>query len=97
MTPDGSSSYADSERGKVANLPSDYPLMIKALVIEGLSEALPKELGNIRFTAVVTDRYRLITLALSGRTVMMAMPLTVSPDPICDAAIRKFGIAPPRR
>ena len=90
-------SYAESEKGKVANLPADYPVTIKALVIEGLSEALPKELGNIRFTTVVTDKYRLVTLALSGRTVMMAIPLTVSPDPICDAAIRKFGVAPPRR
>jgi len=90
-------SYAESEKGKVENLPADYPVTIKALVIEGLSEALPKELGNIRFTSVVTDKYRLVTLALSGRTVMMAMPLTVSPDPICDQAIRKFGFAPPRR
>ena len=90
-------SYADTEKGRSANLPVDYPVTIKALVIEGLSEALPKELGNIRFTAVVTDKYRLVTLPLSGRTVMLAMPLTVSPDPICDAAIRKFGASPLRR
>ncbi|HZW55816.1 MAG TPA: hypothetical protein VFF30_05955 [Nitrososphaerales archaeon] len=90
-------SYAASEKGKEANLPADYPVTTKALVIEGLSEALPKELGNIRFTTVVTDKYRLVTLSLAGRTVMMALPLTAAPDPICDNAIRKFGIIPPRK
>jgi hypothetical protein len=84
-------SYAESERGRAANLPADYLVTIKALVIEGLSEALPKELGNLRFTTVVTDKYRLVTLGLVGRTVMFALPITVSADPVCDAAIKKFG------
>ena len=91
-------SYADSEKGKLANLPSSYPVTIKALVIEGSSEALPKEFGNIRFTTVVTDKYRLVTLSLAGRTVMFAIPLNIMPDALCDTAIKKFGMtSAPRR
>ena len=89
-------SYAESEKGKAENLPKNYPVTVGALVIQGLSEALPKEMGAVRFTTVVTDKYRLITLDLAGHTVMFALPLTMSPDPICDAAIKKFG-APVRR
>jgi hypothetical protein len=84
-------SYAESERGKEAKLPVNSLVTIKALVIQGLSDALPKELGTIRFTDVVSDRYRLLTMPLAGQTVMFALPLTVLPDPICDAAIKKFG------
>lgn len=85
-------SYAESERGKEAKLPLNSLVTIKALVIQGLSDALPKELGTIRFTDVVSDKYRLLTMPLAGQTVMFALPLEVTPDPICDAAIRKFGI-----
>ena len=84
-------SYAESEKGKQANLPANSLVTIKALVIQGLSEALPKELGNIRFTVVVSDKYRLVTLPLAGQTVMFATPLETIPDPICDAATKRFG------
>ncbi|MHB8566931.1 MAG: hypothetical protein ACYC7D_06475 [Nitrososphaerales archaeon] len=84
-------SYAESEKGKLANLPTDFPVTTKALVIEGLSEALPKELGNLKFTVVVTDKYRLVTQTLAGRTVMMALPFNVTPDSICESAAKKFG------
>ena len=84
-------SYAESERGKEAKLPVNSLVTIKALVIQGLSDALPKELGTIRFTAVVSDKYRLLTMPLAGQTVMFAVPLEVIPDPICDAALKKFG------
>ena len=85
-------SYAESERGKEAKLPINSLVTIKALVIQGLSDALPKELGNIRFTDVVSDKYRLLTMPLAGQTVMFALPLETLPDPICDAAIKRFGI-----
>ena len=84
-------SYAESERGKEAKLPVNSLVTIKSLVIQGLSDALPKELGNIRFTEVVSDRYRLLTMTLAGQTVMFAVQLEVMPDSICDAAIKKFG------
>jgi len=90
-------SYAESERGKEAKLPVNSLVTIKALVIQGLSDALPKELGNIRFTDVVSDRYRLLTMPLAGQTVMFALPLGVMPDSICDAAIRRFGTKPKLR
>jgi len=89
-------SYADSEKGRAANLPKNYPVTINALVIHGLSEALPKDLGTVRFTVVVTEKYRLVTQALAGHTVMFALPINMHPDEICDAAIRKFG-APTRK
>jgi hypothetical protein len=84
-------SYAESEKGKAENLPKNYPVTVGALVIQGLSEALPKEMGEVRFTSVVTTKYRLITLELAGHTVMFALPLNISPDQICEAAIKKFG------
>ena len=89
-------SYAESERGRAAKLPANSLVTIKALVIQGLADALPKELGNIRFTAVVSDRYRLLTMPLAGQTVMFAVSLDVFPDPICDEAIRRFGTKPRR-
>jgi hypothetical protein len=89
-------SYAESERGKEAKLPLNSLVTIKALVIQGLSDALPKELGTIRFTDVVSDKYRLLTMPIAGQTVMFALPLSVMPDPICDVAIRKFGLKPRR-
>lgn len=84
-------SYAESEKGKAENLPKNYPVTVGALVIQGLSEALPTEMGTVRFTTVVTDKYRLVTLDLAGHTVMFALPLTIPPDAICEAAIKKFG------
>ncbi len=84
-------SYAESEKGKQAKLPANFLVTIKALVIQGLSEALPKDLGNIKYTVVVSDRYRLLTMPLAGHTVMFATSLEANPDPICDAAIKKFG------
>jgi hypothetical protein len=89
-------SYAESERGRAAKLPANSLVTIKALVIQGLADALPKELGNIRFTAVVSDRYRLLTMPLAGQTVMFAVSLDVFPDPICDEAISRFGTKPRR-
>ncbi|MDA4112124.1 MAG: hypothetical protein OK439_06260 [Thaumarchaeota archaeon] len=89
-------SYAESERGKAAKLPASSLVTIKALVIQGLADALPKDLGNIRFTAVVSDKYRLLTMPLGGQTVMFAVPLEVMPDPICDAAFKRFGPRPKR-
>lgn len=89
-------SYAESERGKEAKLPINSLVTIKALVIQGLSDALPKELGNIRFTDVVSDRYRMVTMPLAGQTVMFALPLGIIPDSICEVAIKKFGIKPKR-
>ena len=86
-------SYADSEKGKAENLPKNYPVTVGALAIQGLSEALPKEMGGVRFTVLVTDRYRLVTLGLSGHTVMFAIPLSVFPDEICEAVLKKFGNA----
>jgi hypothetical protein len=87
-------SYAESEKGRLANLPANSLVTIKALVIQGTSDALPKELGNIRFTEVVSDKYRLLTLPLAGHTVMLATTLEVIPDPICDALVKKFGNRP---
>ena len=84
-------SYAESEKGREAKLPANSLVTIKALVIQGLSDALPKELGTVRFTVVVSDKYRLITIPLAGQTVMLATPLHVNPDPVCEAAIGKFG------
>ena len=84
-------SYADSEKGKAENLPKSYPVTIGALVIQGLSESLPKEMGTPRFTVVVTEKYRLVTVGLAGHTVMFALPLSITPDPICEMAIKKFG------
>jgi len=89
-------SYGESERGKEAKLPINSLVTIKALVIQGLSDALPKELGNIRFTVVVSDRYRMVTIPLAGQTVMFALPLEITPDPICEAAIKRFGLKPKR-
>ena len=89
-------SYADSEKGKAENLPKNYPVTVGALAIQGLSEALPKEMGSVRFTVLVTDRYRLITLGLAGHTVMFALPLSIFPDEICESALKKFG-APIRK
>jgi hypothetical protein len=89
-------SYAESERGKEAKLPINSLVTIKALVIQGLSDALPKELGTIRFTDVVSDKYRMVTMPLSGQTVMFALPLGVVPDAICEAAFKRYGIKPRR-
>ncbi|HKW03737.1 MAG TPA: hypothetical protein VJN71_00435 [Nitrososphaerales archaeon] len=89
-------SYADSEKGRAENLPKDYPVTVGALAIQGLSESLPKEMGGVQFTVLVTDKYRLVTLELAGHTVMFAIPINVVPDPICEAALKKFG-APQRR
>lgn len=88
--------YAESERGKEAKLPINSLVTIKALVIQGLSDALPKELGTIRFTDVVSDKYRMVTMPLAGQTVMFALPLEVMPDPIVDAAFKRFGMKPKR-
>ncbi len=84
-------SYAESERGKEAKLPANFSVTIKALAVQSLSQALPKDLGNIKFTVIVSDKYRLVTMFLFGQTVMFALPLGSSPDPICEAAIKKFG------
>lgn len=89
-------SYAESEKGKQAHLPANFLVTIKALVIQGLSEALPKDLGNIRYTDVVSDKYRLLTMPLAGHTIMMALPLESNPDPICDAAVKRFGTKLPK-
>jgi hypothetical protein len=84
--------YAESEKGKQENLPSDPSVTIRALAIHGLSEALPGELGKVKFTTVVSDKYRLVTIDLAGRIVMFALPLSVSEDAICNEAIKKWGL-----
>ena len=84
-------SYGESEKGKAVKLPANFSVTIKTLAIQGLSQALPKDLGGVKFTVIVTDKYRLLTMLIAGHTVMFAVPLTVSPDPICEAAIRKFS------
>jgi hypothetical protein len=84
-------SYAESERGKVAKLPANFSLNVKALVIQSLSQAFPKELGEVKYTTIVTDAYRLVTTQLAGQVVMFALPREVNPDTICDAAIKRFG------
>jgi len=84
-------SYEESEKGKEATLPANFSVTVKALAIQGLSQALPKDLGNVRFTVIVSDKYRLVTMPLGGQTIMFALPLQVIPDPICEAAIKKFG------
>ena len=86
-------SYGESENGREAKLPANFSVTIKALAILGLSQALPKDLGNVRFTEVVSDKYRLVTMSLSGQTIMFALPLQVTPDPIYEVAIKKFGSA----
>ena len=87
-------SYAESERGKVAKLPANFSVTIKALAIQSLSQAMPKELGSVRFTVVATDRYRLVTKIILGQTVMFALPVEITPDQICDAAIKRFASTP---
>lgn len=84
-------SYGESEKGKVVKLPANFSVTIKTLAIQGLSQALPKDLGAVKFTVIVTDKYKLVTMPLAGQTVMFAVPLPTSPDPICEAAIKKFG------
>lgn len=87
-------SYAESEKGKIAKLPANFSVTIKALAIQSLSRAMPKELGNVRFTVVATDKYRLVTMLLLGQTVMFALPLQVQADSIYNAAIKKFSNIP---
>lgn len=83
--------YAESEKGKEAKLPSNFMVTVRALTIQGLSDSLPAELGKIKYTMVVSDKYRLLTIPISGRLFMFALPLSADPDSICDAALRKFG------
>jgi hypothetical protein len=87
-------SYGESDGGKEAKLPANFSVTVKALAIQGLSQALPKDLGNVKFTVIVSDKYRLVTMPLAGQTIMFALPLHVIPDPICEAAIKKFGSSP---
>ena len=87
-------SYAESERGKLAKLPANFSVTIKALAIQSLSQAMPKELGNVKFNVVATDKYRLVTMVILGQTVMFVLPLQVSADSVCDAALKKFTNAP---
>jgi len=84
-------SYAESEEGKEENLPKDPPLMINVLVRSSLLDALPKELGKVKFNVVVTDKYRLIVLVLGQNTVMFALPLDAVPDAICDKLIKRYS------
>lgn len=84
-------SYGESEKGKAAKLPANFSVTIKTLAIQGLSQALPKDLGGVKFTVIVTDKYRLVTMLIAGHTAMFAVPLAVAPDPICEAALRKFS------
>lgn len=87
-------SYAESEKGKLAKLPANFSVTIKALAIQSLSQAMPKELGSVKFNVVVTDKYRLVTMMILGQTVMFVLPLQVGTDSICDAAIKKFTNIP---
>ncbi len=83
-------SYAESERGREENLPKDSSLMINVLVRQSLLDALPRELGKVKFNVVVTDKYRLIGQVLGQNTIMFALPLDVVPDEICERVIKKF-------
>lgn len=85
-------SYAESEEGRAENLPKDSSLMINVLVRSSLLDALPKELGKVKFNVVVTDKYRLIGLVIGQNTVMFALPLSSNPDVICDKVIKRFGL-----
>ncbi len=84
-------SYAESEEGREENLPKDSALMINVLVRSSLLDALPKELGKVKFNVVVTDKYRLIGLVIGQNTIMFALPLNTIPDDICDKVIKRFG------
>ena len=84
-------SYEEPEKGKSAALPPDYRMTVKALLMQGVSEELPKELGSVRFTTVVTDKYRLVTLNLADHVVMFTVPLSVPVENICEQALEKFG------
>ena len=84
-------SYGESEKGKVVKLPANFSVTIKALAIQGLSQALPKDLGSVKFTIIVTDKYKLVTMTIGGQTAMFAVPLAVNPDSICEAAMKKFS------
>lgn len=87
-------SYAESEKGKIAKLPANFSVTIKASAIQSLSQAMPKVLGSVKFTVVATDKYRLVTMMIIGQTVMFALPLQVAADPICDAVYKKFTNIP---
>jgi hypothetical protein len=84
-------SYAGSQRGAETKPAADFRATVKALVIGGLSEALPKNFGNVKYTVVVTDRYRIFTMTLDGRTVMFTTSLGANADLICDVAVKRFG------
>jgi hypothetical protein len=88
-------SYAESDKEEA--IPANLSVTIKALAIQGLSQSLPKDLGDVRYTVIVSDRYRLVTIPLGGQTAMFALPLAVSPDPICEAAIKRFGSLPAKQ
>lgn len=87
-------SYAESDKGKIAKLPANFSVTIKALAIQSLSQAIPKEFGIVKFTTVTTDKYRMVTMMIQGQTVMLALPLQAAPDQICDAAFKKFANVP---
>jgi hypothetical protein len=87
-------SYAESEEGRAENLPKDSSLMINVLVRSNLLEALPKELGKVKFNVVVTDKYRLIGLIIDQNTVMFALPLNASPDDVCAKVLKTYDSTP---
>lgn len=84
-------SYAESENGKLAKFPANFSVNVKALVIQSLSQALPKELGEVKFTVIVTEVFRLVTMQLAGSVVVFVLPLHASPDHIYEVAAKKFG------
>lgn len=86
-------SYAESDEGRAENLPKDSSLMINVLVRSNLLEALPKELGKVKFNVVVTDKYRLIGLVIDENTVMFALPLGACVDEVCAKVLKRFGSA----
>jgi hypothetical protein len=90
-------SYAGSDRGSETKPAADFRVTVKALVIQGLSEALPRNFGNLKYTVVVTDRFRIFTMPLDGRTVMFTATLRANPDMICEAALKRFGTKGARR
>jgi hypothetical protein len=84
-------SYGESQQGNQSEFPANFSVTIKALAIQALSEAMAKDLGHVKFTVVVSDKYRLVTMPLDGQTIVFALPLQAAPDPICEVAIKKFA------
>lgn len=90
-------SYAESDKGRAENLPKNESLLINILVRQSWVQALPLELGEVRYTVVVTDKYRLVSLLFDDETLMYALPLSSSSDEVYKVAIKKLNLAKARK